>query len=143
MGSILKVKIQLVMCRFKSIILLSLLFLIFSLQAFSQCPEKVVLDNSITATSDSRELNVFDSFESNVNISGFEINIFDSSSGNYLFLESSNFPSIGTPDEIDVSKSGNRILLRNMPENINLLNCVIIFIGEECPAKEVSISERL
>lgn len=142
MGSIFEVKFQLVMCRFKSIVVLSLLFVIFSLQAFSQCPEKVVLDNRIAASSDLKELNVLDSFESDVNISGFEINIFDNSTGNYLFLESSNFPSIGISNDIDVSKSGNRILLRNMPENINLLNCVIIFIGEECPAKKVSISEQ-
>ena len=142
MGSILEVKIQLVMRRFKSIVVLSLLFLIFSLQAFSQCPEKVVLANGITATSDLQEMIVFDSFESNVNISGFEINIFDSSTGNYLFIESSNFPTIGISNDVDVSKSGNRILLRNMPENINLLNCVIIFIGNECPAKKVSISKQ-
>ena len=129
------------MCRFKSIVLLSLLFVIFSLQAFSQCPEKVVLDNNITTSSDLRELYVLDSFESNVNISGFEINIFDSSTGNYLFIESNNFPTIGIDYDIGVSKSGNRIVLRNMPENINLLNCVIIFISEECPASQVSISE--
>jgi hypothetical protein len=141
-GSILEVKFQLVMCRFKSIVVLSLLFVIFSLQAFSQCPEKVVLDIRNTASSDLKELNVLDSFESNVNISGFEINIFDNSTGKYLYLESSNFPSIGISNDIDVSKSGNRILLRNIPENINLLNCVIIFIGEECPAKKVSISEQ-
>ncbi len=142
MGSILEVKFQLVMCRFKSIVVLSLLFVIFSLQAFSQCPEKIVLDIRNTASSDLKELNVLDSFESNVNISGFEINIFDNSTGEYLYLESSNFPSIGISNDIDVSKSGNRILLRNMPENINLLNCVIIFIGEECPVKKVSISEQ-
>ncbi len=142
MGSILKVKNQLVMCRFKSIVVLSLLFVIFSLQAFSQCPEKVVLENSNTATSDFRELNVFDSFNSNFNLSGFEINIFDINTGNYLFVESSNFPSIGITNNIEVSKSGNRILLRNMPENINLLNCMIIFIGEECPAGKVPISEQ-
>jgi hypothetical protein len=141
-GGILEVKFQLVMCRYKSIVVLSLLFVIFSLQAFSQCPEKVVLDNRITASSDLKQLNVLDSFESNVNISGFEINIFNNSTGNYLFLESSIFPSIGITNDIEVSKSGNRILLRNMPENINLLNCVIIFIGEECPAKKVSISEK-
>lgn len=140
MGSILEVKIQLVMRRFKSIVVLSLLFVIFSLQAFSQCPEKVVLDNRTTATSDLRELNVLDSFESNVNISGFEINIFDKSTGNYLFVESSNFPTIGISNEVNVSKSGSRILLRDMPENINLLGCVIVFIGENCPAKKVSIS---
>lgn len=142
MGSILVVKIQLVMLRFKSIVVLSLLFVIFSLQAFAQCPEKVVLDNRTTATSDLRELNVFDSFGSNVNISGFEMNIFDSSTGNYLFVESSNFPTIGINTDVELSKSGNRIILRNITENINLLNCVIIFIGDECPAKTVSISEQ-
>jgi hypothetical protein len=130
------------MCRFKSIVVLSLLFVIFSLRAFSQCPEKVILDNRTTATSDLRELIVLDSFESNVNISGFEINIFDNSTGNYLFVESINFPTIGINNDVDVSKSGSRILLRGLPENINLLSCVIIFIGNECPAKKVSILKQ-
>lgn len=142
MGSILKIKFQPVMGRFKSIAVLSLLFVIFSLQTFAQCPEKVVINNRTLATSDSRELNVLDSFDSNVNISRFEINIFDSSTGNYLFAESSNFPTIGINNNVVVSKSGNRIVLNNIPENINLLNCVIIFIGEECPVRKVSISDQ-
>jgi hypothetical protein len=55
-GSILKVKIQLAMLRLKSIVLLSLLFVIFSWRAFSQCPEKVVIENRATATSDDLRL---------------------------------------------------------------------------------------
>jgi len=141
-GSILKVKIQLVMLRFKSIVLLSLLFVIFSWQAFSQCPEKVVIENRATATSDLKELNVFDSFDSNVNISGFEINIFDNSTGSYLIAESSNFPSIGADSGITINKSGNRIQLRNVPEDLDLLRCLVIFIGEECPAEKIFITSQ-
>lgn len=142
MGSILVVKFQLVMRRFKSFVVLSLLFVIFSWQAFSQCPEKVILENQGTAASDLKELNVFDSFNSNFNISGFEINIFDSSTGNYLITESNNFPTIAASYDVDINKSGNRIQLRNFPEEIDLLRCVIIFIGGECPAKTISISNQ-
>ncbi len=142
MGSIVKVKIQLVMLRFKSIVLLSLLFVIFSWQAFSQCPEKVVIENRATATSDLKELNVFDSFDSNVNISGFEINIFDNSTGSYLIAESSNIPSIGADSGVTINKSGNRIQLRNVPEDLDLLRCLVIFIGEECPAEKISITSQ-
>jgi len=141
-GSIVKVKIQLVMLRFKSIVLLSLLFVIFSWQAFSQCPEKVVIENRATATSDLKELNVFDSFDSNVNISGFEINIFDNSTGSYLIAESSNIPSIGADSGVTINKSGNRIQLRNVPEDLDLLRCLVIFIGEECPAEKISITSQ-
>ena len=142
MGSILEVKIQPVMRRIKSIVVLSLLFVIFSWQAFSQCPEKVVLENGVFAASDVVELVVFDSFNSNINISGFEINIFNSSTGSYLISESSNFPSIGNASDVDINKSGNRIELRNIPEDIDLLKCIVIFIGEECPAKKVVISDQ-
>lgn len=142
MGSILKVKIQLAMLRLKSIVLLSLLFVIFSWQAFSQCPEKVVIENRATATSDMKELNVFDSFDSNVNISGFEINIFDNSTGSYLIAESSNFPSIGADSGVTINKSGNRIQLRNVPEDLDLLRCLVIFIGKECPAEKISITSQ-
>lgn len=141
MGSILEVKIQPVMRRFKLIVVLSLLFVIFSWQAFSQCPEKVVLENR-AAASDLKELIVYDSFDSNVNISGFEINIFNSSTGSYLLTESSNFPSIGVTNDVDINKSGNRIQLRNIPEDIDLLRCIVIFIGEECPAKKILISDQ-
>lgn len=142
MGSILVVKFQLVMRRFKSFVVLSLLFVIFSWRAFSQCPEKVILENRATAASDLKELDVFDSFNSNFNISGFEVNIFDSSTGNYLITESSNFPTIAASYDVDINKSGNRIQLRNFPEEIDLLRCVIIFIGGECPAKTISISNQ-
>lgn len=142
MGSILEVKIQPVMRRIKSIVVLSLLFVIFSWQAFSQCPEKVVLENRVFDASDVVELIVFDSFNSNINISGFEINIFNNSTGSYLITESSNFPSIGNASDVDINKSGNRIELRNIPEDIDLLKCIVIFIGEECPAKKVMISDQ-
>jgi len=141
-GSILELNFQLVMRRFTSIVVLSLLFVIFSWQAFSQCPEKVVIENGATAASDLKELNVFDSFDSNVNISGFEINIFDNSTGSFLITESSNFPSIGVNSDVDINKSGNRIQLRNIPEDLDLLRCVVIFIGEECPAKKITISSQ-
>ena len=141
MGSILKEKIQLVMRRFKSIVVLSLMFVIFSWHAFSQCPEKVVFENG-SIVSDLNELTVFDSFNSNVNISGFEINIFDNSTGSFLITESSNFPSIGTDNGIEINKSGNRVQLGNVPENLNLLSCIVIFVGEGCPAKKISISDQ-
>jgi hypothetical protein len=141
-GSILEVKIQPVMRRFKLIVVLSLLFVIFSWQAFSQCPEKVALENRTAAASDVKELIVYDSFDSNVNISGFEINIFNGSTGSYLITESSNFPSIAVTSDVVINKSGNRIQLRNIPEDIDLLRCIVIFIGEECPVKKILISDQ-
>ena len=44
--------------------------------------------------------------------------------------------------DVDINKSGNRIELRNIPENIDLLRCIVIFISEECPAKKIMISDQ-
>ena len=143
MDSILEEKLQLVMRRINSLVLLSLLFFIFlPIEGFSQCPEKAIVENSGSGDSDIQEVYVYDSFDTSIDISEFEINIFNEDKGNYLIVESSNFPSIGVSNDIRINKEGNRIQLSNIPDTIDLLRCIVIFIGDECPVQKITITNR-
>ena len=141
MDSILGEKLQLVMRRINSFILLSLfLFVFLPSKGFSQCPEKVVMDNQVAGNSDFQVLLVLDSFDADVDISSFEVNVFNEDEGKYLIIESTNFPSIGINNDIQINKEGNRILLANIPDNVDLLRCIVILIGNECPIQKITIS---
>jgi hypothetical protein len=140
---IIEEKLQLVMRRIDSLILLSLLFIFFlPARGYSQCPEKVVIENQGPGNDNVQELFVYDSFDTGVDITDFEVNIFNEESGNYLVIESANFPSIGITNDIQMIKEGNRIQLVNFPDNADLLRCVVIFIGEECPVDKITVSTR-
>ena len=131
------------MRRINSLVLLSLLFFILlPSEGFSQCPEKVLVENSGSGDSDIQEIYVYDSFDTSIDVSEFEINIFNEDKGNYLIVESSNFPSIGVNNDIRINKEGNRIQLSNIPDNIDLLRCIVIFIGDECPVQKITITNR-
>jgi hypothetical protein len=141
--SILEVKFQLAMHRFISMVLLFLLIFVFLHgKVLGQCPEHAVSVDIDLSGSVAREIRVFDSFNSDVNISGFEINIFNEKTGNYLIAESNNFPSIGIESTIEFSKAGSRIQLSNIPAGIDLSGCVVILIGNNCPVKKISITNR-
>ena len=142
MDSILLEKIQLVMPRFNVSVLLSLLFILLPWLTFAQCPEKVVAEEQELDNSGLKEVYVYDSFDTGIDISDFEINIFNELTGNYIIIESSNFPSVGINNDIELNKEGNRIQILNAPVEINLLNCVVIFIGDECPVKKIEITSR-
>ena len=143
MDGILEEKLQLVMRRINSLVLLSLLiFALLPFEGFSQCPEKVIVENIGPGDSDLRELFVYDSFDTSIDVSDFEINIFSEEEGNYLIIESSNFPSVGVNNDIQINKEGNRIQLNNIPGNVDLLRCIVIFIGDECPVQKITITNR-
>jgi hypothetical protein len=141
--STLEVKLQLVMHRINSLILLSLLFFILlPTKGFSQCPGKVIVENQGPADSGILDLYAYDSFDSGIDISDFEVNIFSEEEGKYLVIESTNFPSIGLNNDIQINKEGNRIQLANFPGNIDLLRCIVIFIGDDCPVQKITITNR-
>ena len=143
MGCILNVIFQLVMHRFIPKLILSLVCIIsFSIQVMGQCPEKIIAIDGDLNDPTRKEVLVYDSFDSGINISDFEINIFNELSGNFIVVESSNFPRIGIDNEIEIIKTGNRIQINNVPEDLNLLRCVVIFIGGDCPAKKIAITNR-
>lgn len=143
MGSILKVIFQLVMQGFISKVILSLICIIaFSLQTMAQCPEKASLVEEDLNDLTRREVLVFDSFDSDVDISNFEINIFDTLTGNFVVAESSNFPRIGIKNNIVIFKTGNRIQINNISEELDLSSCIVIFKGDNCPVKKVAITNR-
>ena len=143
MGIILKVIFQLVMRGFISKIILSLICIIaFSLQTMAQCPEKASLVEEDLNDLTRREVLVFDSFDSGVDISNFEINIFDKLTGNFVVAESSNFPRIGIKNNIVIFKTGNRIQINNISEELDLSSCIVIFKGDNCPVKKVAITNR-
>jgi len=108
----------------------------------AQCPEKVVFEDRGLDNSSLKEIYIYDSFDTGIDISDFEINIYNESTGNYIIIESSNFPSVGINNDIELNKAGNRIQILNTPAEVNLLNCVVIFIGEECPVKKIEITNR-
>jgi hypothetical protein len=130
------------MPRFNVSVLLSLLFILLPSLTFAQCPEKVVAEERELDNSGLKEVYVYDSFDTGIDISDFEINIFNELTGNYIIIESSNFPSVGINNDIEINKEGNRIQILNAPVEINLLNCVVIFIGDECPVKKIEIISR-
>ena len=143
MDSDLGEKIQLVMSRFNSWVFLSLIFfLTHNSQALAQCPEKAVLEGSGLDNSGPAEVLVYDGLVNIVDVTAFEINIYNESTGNYIFTESSNFPMIGTSEVINIEKQSNRILIIDIPENIDLLECAVVFVGGDCPPKAVAINIR-
>ena len=143
MGSILKVIFQLVVHRFNSKVLLSLMIIIsLSTRVMAQCPEKVIFEEGNIINPDQKEVLVYDSFDTGINISNFEINIFNELTGNFVVVESSNFPRIGIDNNIGINKTGNRIRIANVPDDLNLLRCVIIFVGGNCPVKKITITNR-
>jgi hypothetical protein len=142
-GSILKVIFQLVMQGFISKVILFLICIIpFSLQTMAQCPEKANLVEEDLNDLTQREVLVFDSFDSGVDISNFEINIFDKLTGNFVVAESSNFPRIGIKNNIVIVKTGNRIQINNISGELDLTSCIVIFKGVNCPVKKVAITNR-
>jgi len=142
-GSILKVIFQLVVHRFNSKVLLSLMIIIsLSTRVMAQCPEKVIFEEGNIINPDQKEVLVYDSFDTGINISNFEINIFNELTGNFVVVESSNFPRIGIDNNIGINKTGNRIRIANVPDDLNLLRCVIIFVGGNCPVKKITITNR-
>jgi hypothetical protein len=142
-GSILKVILQLVMFRFNSKVSLFLMVIIpLSARVMAQCPEKIIVGEGSLNDTDQKEILVYDSFDSGINISNFEINIFNELTGNYVVVESSNFPRIGINNDIDINKTGHRIRITNVPGDLNLLRCVIIFVGGDCPIKKITITDR-
>lgn len=143
MNSDLTVKLQLVMSRFNSWVLLSFIFfLLYDTQALAQCPEKVVLEVSGLDNSDPAVARVYDDLENVVDITVFEINIFNELTGNYVFTESANLPNIGTSEVINIEKQNNLVRINNIPDNIDLLKCALVFIGGNCPPKAVKIIAR-
>jgi hypothetical protein len=107
-----------------------------------QCPDNAVTENLRQSETGTKEIYVYDSFNSGIDISGFEINIFNESTGSYVVKESNNFPSIGSYNNIELSKVGNRILLNNIPEELDLSRCIVIIIGGDCPIKKIAITNR-
>ena len=143
MGSILKVILQLVVLRFNSKVSLFLMVIILlSARVMAQCPEKIIVGEGSLNDPAQKEVLVYDSFDSGINISNFEINIFNELTGNFVVVESSNFPRIGIENNIDISKTGNRIRITNVPGDLNLLRCVIIFVGGDCPVNKIVITDR-
>ena len=133
---------QLVMRGFNSKFLLFFLLVIFSLRSYAQCPESVVLENPASGNALEQELVVYDNFNSGVDIQDFELNIYHKLSGKYILAETSNFPMITANNDIEIRKSGDRIQIRNMPEEVNLMDCTIILIGEDCPASKIEVTGR-
>lgn len=136
-------KVQPVVHCCSMIIPLLLIFLTFSNHSMlAQCPENVRVDKNSGENSGSEILLVFDGVESSFNISKFEINIFNELTGNYLITESNIIPSIGSGETVEVSKSGNRILISDLDPSIDLTKCLIIFVGDDCPVKKIRIKDN-
>jgi hypothetical protein len=140
--SILEVKIQLGMRRFYFMVVLSLLVMIL-LPGYSlaQCPEIAIANTQSLDASEAKVIQVFDAFDSEIDVSDFKVNIFNEETGNYLIAESNNFPTFGT-DDIEYNKVGNKIQLLDIPVDVNLSKCVVIFMGAGCPVKKVAVTIR-
>ncbi len=136
-------KVQPVVRYCSMILSLLLIFLSFGNHStLAQCPENVRVDKNSSENSGSGILLVYDAAESSFNISRFEINIFNELTGNYLITESNIIPSIVRGETVEVSKSGNRILISDLDSSIDLTKCLIIFVGGDCPVKKIRIKDN-
>lgn len=143
MGSIILAKVQPVMRICSIVIFLLLIFLTLSNhRVIAQCPENVHLDKNNGGDTGDAVLLVFDDAGSSINISQFEINIYNELTGNYLVTESNIIPSIGNGATAEVSKSGNRILIGDKDPNIDLTKCLVIFVGNNCTLKKIRIKDN-
>ena len=137
-------KVPPVVRKCSMIISILLIFLTLSNQAmFAQCPEGVHHDGIGSENSEMEVLIVLDANNSSIDISDFEINIYSEITANYLITESQIFPNIGLNENIEISKSGNKIIVSGLDEGINLKNCLIVFVGKDCPLKKIQIKDNL